>query len=140
MLIFPENLTEKQNKFLLFYAIDGVETALTKTGIKKQTLQSWMAKPDFLNLMEQMRDSYLSLASQHLKKASFHFAERLSQLLLGESEINDRDRASLLIKALELIRSFTIANDTNNLLREVERANKTESRFEGLKIEKQHID
>lgn len=140
MIIFPEALTEKQNKFLLFYALDGQKTALEKTGIKKETLHAWMAKPEFVNLMEKMRDSYLSLASQHLKQVSVHFAEKLSDLLLGESDISDRDRATLLIKALELIRSFTIANDTNRLLREVEASNRNESRFEGLNIEKEHID
>lgn len=140
MIIFPETLTEKQNKFLLFYAIDGQDVALKKTGVKKETLHSWMSKPEFVNLMEKMRDSYLSLASQHLKKVSVYFAEKLSDLLLGESDISDRDRANLLIKALELIRSFTIANDTNTLLREVEFSKRNESRFEGVEIEKEYID
>lgn len=135
MIILPETMTEKQNKFLLFYAIDGMKTALEKANVKEETVRGWMQCDAFLTLMNSMRDSYLSMASLHLKKSALLLSERLTDLLLREDNgIAPRDRASLIIKALEMIRNFTMAKDTSDLLRQSEALVGDHSRFDGEEV------
>lgn len=135
MIILPETMTEKQNKFLLFYAIDGMKTALEKANVKEETVRGWMRCEEFLSLMNSMRDSYLSMASLHLKKSALLLSEKLTDLLLSDKhEINPRDRASLIIKALEMIRNFTMAKDTSDLLRQSEALAGSHTRYEGAEV------
>lgn len=75
------------------------------------------------------------MASLHLKKSALLLSERLTELLLNEeNEMNARDRASLIIKALEMIRNFTMAKDTSDLLRQSEAIAGSHTRYEGAEV------
>lgn len=132
MIIMPETLTEMQNKFLLFYALHGLQGALKKLDIEESTVRSWMKRESFKNLMDEIKDSYLALASLELKHMSVDVVRRLSELVHDRSEKFDRDRAMFLLKALDTIRTFTVATDLNSLVKRIEEKNKDSSRFEGI--------
>lgn len=132
MIVLPETLTETQNKFLLYYALQGLDFALNKAGVKESTLRSWMKKESFKNLMEEFQNSYLSLASLELKRLSLDVVRRLTELVEDRSEKFDRDRGMFLLKTLDVIRTFTVATDLNTLVKRLEERGKEESRFEGI--------
>lgn len=135
MIILPETLSEKQNKFLLYYALQGLPYALDKAGVKESTLRNWLKQESFKNLMEEIQNSYLALASLELKKMSLDVVKRLSELVHDRSEKFDRDRAMFLLKALDTIRTFTVASDLNSLVKRLEDQGKDYSRFEGIEFD-----
>lgn len=132
MIVLPETLTETQNKFLLYYALQGLDFALEKADVKLSTLRGWLKKDSFKNLMEEIQTSYLSLAALELKKLSFDIVRRLAELVEDRSEKFDRERGMFLLKALDVVRTFTVATDLNALVKRLEDRNKDESRFEGI--------
>lgn len=132
MMIMPETLTEKQNKFLLYYALHGLHIALKKLDIEESTVRNWMKRESFKNLMDEIQNSYLALASLELKNMSVDVVRRLYELVHDRSERFDRDRAMFLLKALDTIRTFTVATDLNSLMKRIEEKSKDESRFEGI--------
>lgn len=136
MIILPDSLTERQNKFLLFYAIEGMEGALAKAKVKEETVRGWMQGEEFLGVMNAMRDSYLALASLHLKKSSLQLTEKLTEILLSDDHpMCPRDRANLIIKALEMIKGFTMAKDSMDLLKRSEELSATKSRYDSMEIQ-----
>lgn len=136
MLILPESMTEKQNKFLLFFALEGMKEALKKAKVKEETVRAWMQQEEFLSVMNAMRDSYLAMASLHLKKSSIQLAEKLTDILLDDRHsMCPRDRANLIIKALDTIKNFTMAKDSADLLRKSEEVVSGRSKYEGREIE-----
>lgn len=140
MHIMPAALTENQNKFLLFYAIDGMEGALKKAKVKEETVRNWMRNGEFLSLMNSMRDSYLAMASLHLKKSSLELVQTLTDLLLTKDNgISAKDRAGLIIKAMEMIRTFTMEKDVMDLLSQSEAAMKSHSKYEGVEVNVEEI-
>lgn len=132
MIILPETLSETQNKFLLYYALQGLHFALDKAGVKESTLRNWLKQESFKNLMEEIQNSYLSLASLELKQMALDIVKRLSELVHDRSEKFDRDRGMFLLKALDTIRTFTVASDLNALVKRLEQQGKDYSRFEGI--------
>lgn len=132
MIILPESLTEKQNKFLLYYALEGLQPALNRVGIKEATLRNWLKQESFRNLLEEMQNSYLALASLELKKLSLDVVKRLEELTHDRSEKFDRDRGMFLLKFLDTIRTFTVATDLHSLVKRLEDQGKETSRFEGI--------
>lgn len=132
MIILPETLTENQNKFLLYYALQGLDFALEKTQLKESTVRNWLKQESFKNLMEEIQNSYLSLAALELKKLSFDIVKRIEELVHDRSERFDRDRGQFLLKALDTIRTFTVATDLNSLVKRLEERGREESRFEGV--------
>lgn len=140
MHIMPAALTENQNKFLLFYAIDGMEGALKKAKVKEETVRGWMRNGEFLSLMNSMRDSYLAMASLHLKKSSLELVQTLTDLLLTKDNgISPKDRAGLIIKAMEMIRTFTMEKDVMDLLSQSEAAMRSHSKYEGVEVNVEEI-
>lgn len=140
MHIMPAAMTETQNKFLLFYAIDGMEVALKKAKVKEETVRGWMRNGEFLSLMNSMRDSYLAMASLHLKKSSLELVQTLTDILLSKDNgITPKDRAALIIKAMEMIRTFTMEKDVKDLLSQSEAAIRSHSKYEGAEINVEEI-
>lgn len=140
MIILPETLTEAQNKFLLFYALGGLQHAIEKTGIDEGLVRKWLQRESFKNLMDEIQDSYLALASLELKKLTLDIVRRIESLVHDTSEKFDRDRASFLLKALDTVRTFTIATDMNSLLKRVKDKESEESRFKGIAFDVEEVD
>lgn len=139
MIVLPETLTETQNKFLLFYALGGLEHALEKTGISESLVRKWLHRESFKNLMDEIQDSYLALASLELKRMTLDIVRRIQELVHDRSEKFDRDRATFLLKALDTVRTFTVATDMNTLLKQVKEKEQIESRFTGVAFDVEEL-
>lgn len=139
MVILPETITETQNKFLLFYAIGGLKHAIEKTGVSEALVRKWLQRESFKQLMDEIQDSYLALASLELKKLTIDVVRRVEELVHDRSEKFDRDRASFLLKTLDTIRTFTISTDMNSLLKQVQSQDQYESRFKGVSFDVEEL-
>lgn len=139
MIVLPETLSETQNKFLLFYALGGLDHAIQKTGIDESVVRKWLKRESFKNLMDEIQDSYLALASLELKKMTLDIVKRLNLLVHDHSEKFDKDRAAFLLKALDTVRTFTIATDMNTLLKQVKEREQDQSRFEGISFDVEEL-